>query len=570
MDSFSKYLSNEHLTEISLPSFVGTFVRKISAGIKKLFKLSSYGFGQSQLKKMTVTIPSNLLEGKSVRKLSGSHVESLTCLYLSEMITPMGFEVKLKLDNKPLSNSQMQKHCDDIQKKIKFNQLYELNPSKRSAVNRDVLKTLADRKNFAYASAQRLSQTIEKDTDAYPNMFEVIIDSAGYAGEGSTKADIDITINNTKIVESKVSKNLKKYSISHKYAWDEAMGTQFNSVYTLLYSITTGKTDGRKKQSLTRGVAYKLVKKEFGAKGIANLDRLHYLWGNKNERKTNRGEILDPKAQKEFEKFQTDFYIFVARLLEENYLNLFKFIGIERDVDHFMVVFNKSTNKYDAFSSIDSKKYKTLYEALYDEEFGKESKCRATPSGDVINIDFIWRGNIIYQSSLKVRENSSKKSMNVFQGVSTSDMDDAKTGHDAKFVAKIPDEFAVSRKGRSKGSVKGTNVKTPKDTKVAPKKDDGRKVSPHLLPVGKAKIPSELQTREVYPPAMNAKLETIKTFITTNNIDASKMSPTLQKQIRTDVLTKGLSPSESFGRHGLIEKKKFSMGSLSEWIQSGN
>ena len=115
-------------------------------------------------------------------------------------------------------------------------------------------------------------------------------------------------------------------------------------------------------------------------------------------------------------------------------------------------------------------------------------------------------------------------------------------------------------------------MKRPGSTKSKSKKTKpsrGR-ASAHLLPVGKAKIPSELQVKNNYPPAMKDKMQSIADFIKLKKIDASKMSPTLQKQIRTDVLTKGLSPSESFGRHGLIEKKKFSMGSLSEWIESGD
>ena len=113
-------------------------------------------------------------------------------------------------------------------------------------------------------------------------------------------------------------------------------------------------------------------------------------------------------------------------------------------------------------------------------------------------------------------------------------------------------------------------TKTPPREKNSKEKGSVKKVSPYLLPVGKAKIPPELQARDVYSPAMNAKLETIKAFITTKNIDASKMSQSLQKKIRTDVVNNGLTPAESFGRHGLIEKRKFSMDSLSEWMHDKN
>ena len=463
----------EDLDEMKIGSLFKTLFKKIVGPIKSLFNLSRYRFGQSRKIDVKIPIPSNLAETKSNQKNNGTQVEMLSGMFLAKELESLGFDVDLRLENKPTTPVKLNREIETLQKRIEGNNLDGISdPKKLNKIKKSNSKQLAKRKNYAIATAKNLAKVVQRDLTDYPGMFTVIIDSAGYAGEGSTKADIHIEYEVKKMTEGEVLPELKKYAISHKYNWEQSMGTQVNSVYGLIYSIVTGQS-AKVGTSTVNKIVEPILIKEFGKDALEDMERLKGLWGHKDKRVSGRSggksketeyKVLDPEAQKDFLSLQNKFYKFAAELIEQNPLNMLKLIGIEEGVDHFMVVFNKSTKRYDTYSSIDSKKYKQFVHKMYNEEFRKEVNCKARVSGQgVIDFEYFWRGNSIYKTQVTAQETNIGKSKSIVQGISINDMDDGVTSHDAEFGAQIPKDLiaidTTPKKGQSKTGIERIDTK---------------------------------------------------------------------------------------------------------------
>ena len=438
------------LEEGKISRFFKTVATKLTGPLKKLFKLSSYSFGQKRKMKVKIPIPANLTESVKNQKNNGTQVEMLSGMYLSEELIALGFDVDLRLENSSITIDKMSDEIDKLQERIVGNTLTGVSDNKKLMRRKKTLaKEYAVRKNYGMATARRLVETVKKDLTDYPGMFKVVIDSAGYAGEGKTKADIMIEYEVQKINESVVVPKMRSYALSHKYTWEISRGTQINSLYGLIYAIDTGgvpKTAGPK---IVHAHAKKLLEKKFGAKGLEEMERLKYLWGHKKTRVSGskngvtdktRYKVVDQGSQDDYEKYLKKFYDYAAKLAEENPLTMIKHIGIEEGVDHFMVVFNNSTKKYDVYSSVDSKKYKSFIDKMYDDEFRKEIKVSAKQNTlGIIDLEYFWRGNSIYKTRIESEETNVKKSKSNVMGIKIHDMDDAVSSHAPEFEAVLDD-----------------------------------------------------------------------------------------------------------------------------------
>lgn len=219
------------------------------------------------------------------------------------------------------------------------------------------------------------------------------------------------------------------------------MGTQINSVYGAIYSLSTGKSAKEAGKKKVRAFTSPLIEKKFGPKGADMIARLHTLHGKKGEREASDASM------KEFIKIQSKFYNWLKEIIEDNHLNLLKFIGIEEGVDHFMAAFVKggkrgAPKEYKTFSSIDSSKYQELVRKCYDEEFRSNTKCICTVTDDKkgrLEIELVHRGEVFYTTHIRAELNDSNKSKNVVGGIKAADMDDSEIEHQfKKFADEVP------------------------------------------------------------------------------------------------------------------------------------
>ena len=454
----------KELEEVKVIDFLKSLTKKLIGPFKKLFNLSSYKFGQSKTMTISIPIPQDIMEAKSNRKNNGSQVEMMSSHYLAMELDRLTFSVELKLENKVVTFAKMKRAIDEMQKKIESNSLHNPKIDVNIAdIKKKNAKDYEMRKNYAYVTATVLADTVKKDMKEYPSMYTVVIDSAGESGQGKTKADILIDYTVKKMDHSEVIPKLHGYAISHKFSVSKnTMGSQINSVYGLIFAITTGQyAKGQTKETI-RGIVDPILNKKLGKEFV---ERLKYFWGHKEERyDTKAKQAIDMGSQKEFERGLKQYYDFAATLIESHPYEMLKFIGIEEGVDHFMVAFNNSTKQYDAYSSIDSAKYKKFVDQIFNVDFRKDMTCKAQRTGDrTIEIEYIRKGVSYYKTKLTAEENNCKKSKTVVWGLGKQDLDDAETSHEIKFPAPVfPKDLAakVPKDSKSK-TLKAYSSKNP-------------------------------------------------------------------------------------------------------------
>ena len=465
--------------------------------------------------------------------------------------------------------------------------------------------------------------TTELGDDAFITDFE--LEHLGVSETGFTKTDFSIKmkkfdtkrLTSTINVSMKATKDKSPYSTpsqAYQSGYSAIMMSLLTGKYTKEYenidsTITSYTAQLKKLERITdpdeRIKQLAKVKKTYEGTYLYKLDQIGKdigYWNNKGKNKY-LGEYLNSLDNyfKEYKKNKkmgqkngtvsklknappdtghiaeiNDYILIIHDVLETKVKSdkqgviqaILKFGGIEKDLYYLAAGVNPNDKAASAaVSTLYNKDYKEMVKELLDTELDIDFEIKGKKNGASNIVARIKRKT---DQTTLVKFDIYKDDKEARISLPTFADQDSQGGKDKllkKYASGMEDNATPTP---SKTGSIPNKTKTPPREKNSKEKGSVKKVSPYLLPVGKAKIPPELQARDVYSPAMNAKLETIKAFITTKNIDASKMSPSLQKKIRTDVVNDGLTPAESFGRHGLIEKMKFSMDSLSEWMHDKN
>ena len=389
---------------------------KFIRGLKSKFGLKT---------SIKISVPINIEEVRSEntgssRKDAGSQVEAFSVLFIGREMRSLGFQVVFGLNGKfsdddSLIVDQIQ-HLDNkikngVEDAIEKNAGNEkkLQSLQRKLSNLDAERSR--REEYGLATAARIKSDVIK-SDIYPLIHKMTIAAEGESGTGKTKSDINIEI--VSVSEKGFEKVLKSLAISHKYNQSVALGTQTTALG--FPTSLLGHKGGSKEGKVATINAFANVMKINRQQSEDFLKLYTMFIGNKQAR-------IDRK--KEYEEVSKKYFTVLSTIIEQNHQNIYKLIGIEKDVDHFFV--NKAkgkNNNFETFHSSESKLYQELYEKFYGSEVAEKLSIVAISETKAAKLSFRWSGKEFFSTKVRPIE-SNTNSVVTIDGVGIEDLLDA-------------------------------------------------------------------------------------------------------------------------------------------------
>ena len=466
----------EEIDEIrGLISKVSGLIKSAVGRLKSLFSFKNYKFGQRKKMKLSISIPSELVEADrsdntgNTRKLTGPQIELYCCDSIGKEFETLGFgEIIYKVDGgvvtqgRPAIRTMAKKLQKDIEAKIK-----KRDSGKPANQKEDPRLAHKTRMEYGVVTGERLRQVLTEsvaDSKENPGMYSVTIDAVGENRTGIEKTDIEITVG--KMGEDDFVKRLK---ISHKAAQTTAFGTQGN-YKTIPFYILTGIASKIAKRSSIMGddvvrtkQQYEMIVK-FGEQYNRNWRNILEEFGQFTTSVKKRSD--DPKK---FERVADKYYGIIAAACKDNPDNVLKMVGMEKDVEHFYVNAAKD-GKYKSYYSGDSEWFKDFYNQVFKEKL----KMAVTYNKDGVYIKFSWGRGKLWETSLSAmttgkkdaeRGGEGKGGSNVnIRGLGTDDLGDSERIQKPKGVRLPPIALDDDEFKRSVEAAKVTTVKNDVDS----------------------------------------------------------------------------------------------------------